>query len=55
MAYQFVRQRLEDADQDRLINACTTPKEKLVVWTLLETGLRVAEFATLRATTVPLY
>ena len=49
MAYQFVRAPLEDPDQDRLVAACETPEEKLVVIGLLETGLRVSEFADLRA------
>ena len=30
-----------------LANACETHEEKLVVWTLLDTGLRVAELANL--------
>jgi hypothetical protein len=28
---------------DRLCNACKTTGEKLVLWTLLDTGLRVSE------------
>jgi integrase/recombinase XerD len=31
-----------------LANACQTHEEKLVVWTLLDTGLRVSELANLR-------
>lgn len=48
MAYQFVRQPLEDADQDRLVNACKNPTEKVIVLSLLETGLRVSELSTLK-------
>ncbi len=33
--------RVEGAD--RLCNACKTTEEKLVLWTLLDTGLRVFE------------
>jgi integrase len=33
--------RVEGAD--RLCNACKTTEEKLVLWTLLDTGLRVSE------------
>jgi integrase/recombinase XerD len=34
-------------EANRLANACQTHEEKLVVWTLLDTGLRVAELAKL--------
>ncbi len=34
-------------EADRLANACKTLKEKLVVWTMLDTGLRVFEFCNL--------
>ena len=49
MAYQYVREPLMAEDADRLANACLTPDEKLVVWTLLDTGLRVAELCSLTA------
>ena len=47
MAYQFARQplRLEEADQ--LANACQTTEERLIVWTLLDTGLRISELCSL--------
>jgi len=48
MAYQFVREPLSSEETDRLINACQAFREKLVVWTLLDTGLRVSEFCGLR-------
>lgn len=43
MTYQFKREPLLPEDADRLANACRTPEERLVVWTLLDTGLRVSE------------
>ena len=35
-------------ESDRLVNACRSFQEKLVVWVLLDTGLRVGEFCSLR-------
>src|SRR4051812_3643933 len=49
MAYQYVREPLTDDEADRLANACETPTEKLVVWTLLDTGLRISEPCNLTA------
>ena len=43
MAYQYVREPLRAEEADRLCNACQTTEEKLVLWTLLDTGLRVSE------------
>lgn len=43
MAYQFKREPLMPEDADRLVNVCRSPEERLVVWTLLDTGLRVSE------------
>jgi integrase len=43
MPYQYVREPLTADESDRLRNACETPTERLVVWTLLDTGLRVSE------------
>lgn len=48
MAYNFVREPLNGEEYDRLVNACETFREKLVIWTLLETGLRVGEFCDLK-------
>lgn len=45
MAYKFKRKPLSIEDQDRLVNACQTLKEKLVINGLLETGLRAGELA----------
>jgi integrase/recombinase XerD len=47
MKYQYKREPLTPDESNRLTNACQTHLEKLVVWTLLDTGLRVAEFANL--------
>jgi len=38
------REPLSEEEANRLANACETGEEKLVLWTLLDTGLRVAEF-----------
>jgi integrase/recombinase XerD len=43
MPYQYVREPLTAAESDRLSHACQSPTERLVVWTLLDTGLRVDE------------
>src|SRR5512142_2447286 len=43
MPYQYVREPLTADESDRLPNACETATERLVVWTLLDTDLRVGE------------
>ncbi|MEP3927844.1 tyrosine-type recombinase/integrase [Rhodopirellula bahusiensis] len=43
MAYQYVREPLKSDEADRLAHACQNTKEKLTIWTLLDTGLRVSE------------
>ena len=48
MPYQYKREPLNDDEVDRLTNACDTFREKFVVWTLLDTGLRLSEFADLK-------
>jgi integrase/recombinase XerD len=48
MSYQFVREPLNHEECDRIGNACKSFAEKLVVWVLLDTGLRVKEFCDLR-------
>ena len=35
MAHQFVREPLRAEEADRLANACRSPEEKLIIWTLL--------------------
>ena len=47
MAYQFVREPLREEEADSLAQACKTTKEKLIIWTLLDTGLRVSELCSL--------
>lgn len=47
MAYQYKREPLTQAEATRLVNACETPRERMVVWTLLDTGLRAYELASL--------
>ncbi|MBM3209304.1 phage integrase family protein [Candidatus Shapirobacteria bacterium] len=44
MPYQYKREPLSDDEVNRLTNACETFDEKFVIWTLLDTGLRVSEF-----------
>ena len=48
MAYQYVREPLTSDEADRLSHACKTANEKLVIWTLLDTGLRVSELCGLK-------
>ncbi len=47
MAYQYKREPLTQDKATRLAQACTTSQERLVVWTLLDTGLRVSELTNL--------
>jgi len=47
MPYQYVREPLKAEEADRLANACQGTKEKLIVWTLIDTGLRVSELCSL--------
>jgi len=44
---QYKREPLNDDEVNKLTNACETFREKFVVWTLLDTGLRLSEFADL--------
>ena len=52
MPYQYVREPLTVDESDRLSNACETTTERLVVWTLLDTGLRVGELCDLTSKSV---
>jgi len=45
--YQYKREPLTNDELNRLANACKTVTEKLVVFSLIDTGLRVSELATL--------
>jgi len=46
--YQYKRKPLNNDEVDKLTNACNTFREKFVVWSLLDTGLRLSEFADLK-------
>jgi hypothetical protein len=48
MPYQYKREPLTQDEATRLANSAETHQEKLIVWTLLDTGLRVAELAGLK-------
>ncbi|MEW6747712.1 MAG: site-specific integrase [Planctomycetota bacterium] len=45
--YQFKREPLTQAEATRLANSCTSHEKKLLVFMLLDTGLRVSELAEL--------
>ena len=45
--YQYKREPLSNDDANKLINACKTPREKIIVFTLLDTGMRVSELSNL--------
>ena len=47
MLYQFERDSLTSEEADRLCHACQTVDEKMVVWILLDTGLRISELCSL--------
>ena len=47
MAYQYVREPLRAEEADTLSHACATTEEKLIIWTLIDTGLRVSELCSL--------
>lgn len=47
MPYQYKREPLTQDEANRLANACELHEEKIVVWTLLDTGIRVSELVKL--------
>ena len=47
MPYQYVREPLRSEEADQLCHSCESIKEKLIVWTLMDTGLRVSELCSL--------
>ena len=48
MPYQYKREPLNDDEVNKVTNACGNFREKFVVWTLLDTGLRLSELADLK-------
>lgn len=48
MVYQYKREPLNNNEWDNLVNSCNDLKEKLVIYTLLDTGMRVGEFANIK-------
>ncbi len=46
-ATTFKREPLTQSEATEIANRCLTAEERLVIWTLLDTGLRVHEFAKL--------
>ena len=47
MRYQYKREPLTQEEANRLANACSSHEEKLIIWSLLDTGLRVTELSKL--------
>ena len=47
MPYQYKREPLNDDEVNKLTNACESFEGKFVIWTLLDSGLRVSEFSNL--------
>jgi len=47
MAYQYTREPLRSEETDLLCHSCKTINEKLIIWTLVDTGLRVSELCSL--------
>ena len=52
MPYQYKREPLNNDEVDKLTNSCSTFREKFVIWTMLDTGLRLSEFADLKKNNV---
>lgn len=45
MTYQYKREPLNDDEVNKLTNACENFREKFVIWTFLDTGMRLSELA----------
>jgi len=43
--YQYKREPLSNDEANKLINSCQTAQEKIIIFTLLDTGMRVSELA----------
>ena len=50
--YHFKREPLTQDEATRLANACETPLERLLICTILDTGLRVSELVGLQASNI---
>jgi integrase/recombinase XerD len=50
--YQYKREPLSADEANQLANACETHVERLVIWTFLDTGMRVSELAGLKRSQV---
>ena len=50
MPYQYKYEPLSNKETDQFANAAEAFKEKLVIFTLLDTGLRVVELSGLQTT-----
>src|SRR5262245_38485726 len=48
MRYQYKREPLLNDEISQLENACRSARERMVIFTLLDTGLRVSELANLQ-------
>jgi integrase/recombinase XerD len=47
MAYQYKRESLNRDEVSRLEKACESARERMLIRTLLDTGLRISEFTSL--------
>ncbi len=47
MGYQYVREPLRMEEADKLANACASSTEKLIIWPLIDCGLRISELCSL--------
>ena len=45
MTYQFKREPLRLEEADKLCQVCETVLEKMIIWVLLDTGMRVSELS----------
>ena len=50
MPYQYKKEPLNNDEVDKLTNSCSTFREKFVVWTFLDTGLKKVSPHVLRHT-----
>ena len=48
MSYQYKREPFSDDEVNKITNACSTFREKFVIWILLDTGLSLSELADLK-------